>query len=299
MYGQLLVPLDGSKTAENVLPYARFFAAKLKLPTRLLSVVEPPIGAAAEKALYLDSILERAVTVSHEYLNRIAKTFTGGRVIMDVEKGNPEEIILARAEADEKTLIAMATHGHSGIARWLLGSIAEKVGREAKNPLFLVRAKENAKTDGQAAPSSVIVPLDGSEVAESILPHVIELAKAVKLKVVLLQTFTLKQIIYAYKDYIADFDELERSSKSGASRYLQQKEQQLKEAGLDVSSVAAEGEAAEIIIELAKGAPDSLIAMCTHGRSGIRRWMLGSITEKVVRHADNPVLAVRAKLAES
>jgi nucleotide-binding universal stress UspA family protein len=132
-------------------------------------------------------------------------------------------------------------------------------------------------------------------VAESILPHVIELAKAMKLKVVLLQTFTLKQIIHTYKDYIPDFDALERSSKSGASRYLKEKEQELKKAGLDVSSVAAEGEAAETIIELGKGSPDSLIAMCTHGHSGIRRWMLGSITEKVVRHADNPVLAIRAK----
>ena len=139
------------------------------------------------------------------------------------------------------------------------------------------------------------MPLDGSEVAESIVPHVIELARSFKLKVVLLQAFTLKQIIYAYKDYITDFDALERSSKSGASRYLQQKERELKEAGLDVSIVTAEGEAAETIIELAQGAPDSLIAMCTHGHSGIRRWMLGSITEKVVRHADNPLLTVRAK----
>jgi nucleotide-binding universal stress UspA family protein len=294
MYKQLLIPLDGSKTAEHVLPYARFLAAKLKLPTELLSAVELPVSAAGERALYLDLIIERAVTVSHEYLNRIAKTFDGGGVTITVEKGNPEELILTRAEADEKILIAMATHGRSGIARWLLGSVAEKVVREAKNPLLLVRAKEGAKTDGQAAFNSIIVPLDGSKLAECVLPHVVELAKAVKLKIVLLQAFSLKQIIHTYKDYIPDFDALERSSKSGASRYLEEKEQQLKEAGLNVSSVAAEGEAAETIIELARGAPESLIAMCTHGHSGIRRWMLGSITEKVVRHADNPVLAIRA-----
>jgi len=295
MYKQLLIPLDGSKNAENVLPYARLLAAKLNLPTELLSVVETPVSAAAERAFYFDEIIERAVEVSREYLNRIAKSFDGIRVTIAVEKGNPEEMIIERAEADENTLIAMATHGRSGIARWLLGSVAEKVVREAKNPLFLVRAKEEAKTQGQAALNPLIVPLDGSKVAESILPHVIELARGIKLKVVLLQAFTLKQIIYTYKDYIPDFDALERSSKSGASRYLQEKERQLKEAGLDVSSIAAEGEAAETIIELAKGSPDSLIAMCTHGRSGIRRWMLGSTTEKVVRHADNPVLTVRAK----
>ena len=297
MYKKLLIPLDGSKTAEYVLPYARFLAIKLNLPTELLSVVEFPASAAAEKALYLDPIIERASDVTRQYLNRIAKSFDGVNVTVAVEQGSPEEIILGSAETDEKTLIAMATHGRSGIARWLLGSVAEKVVRAAKNPLFLVRAKDGAKTQGHASLNAIIVPLDGSEVAESILPHVIELARATELKVVLLQAFTLKQIMHAYKDYIPDFDALERSSKSGASRYLQEKERQLKEAGLDVSSVAAEGETAETIIELAKGAPDSLIAMCTHGHSGIRRWMLGSIMEKVVRHADNPVLAVRGKAA--
>ena len=295
MYRQILVPLDGSKTAENALPYARLLAAKLALPVQLISVVEIPVSANAEKTLYLGSLIERAVATSQEYLSKVAKTFAGVNVTIAVDKGKPEEIILARAEADEKILIAMATHGRSGISRWLLGSIAEKIVREAKNPVFLVRAQEKVKTDGQAALNPVIVPLDGSEVAESILPHVIELARAMQLKVVLLQTFTMKQIIYTYKDYIPDFDALERSSKSGASHYLEEKEQQLKQAGIDVSSVAAEGEAAETIIELANGSPDSVIAMCTHGRSGVKRWMLGSITEKVVRHADNPVLTVRAK----
>lgn len=295
MYEKLLVPLDGSKTAENVLPYARFLAARLRLATELLSVVELPLSAAAEKALYLDLIVERAVAVSQEYLNRIAKTFGDASVTVCVEKGNPEELILARAERGTRTLTAMATHGRSGITRWLLGSVAEKILREARNPLFLVRAKEGAKTEGQAALNSIIVPLDGSALAERILPHVIDLAKAMNLKIILIQAFTLKQIIHTYKDYIPDFAALQKSTESGASRYLEGKEQQLKGAGLDVSSIAAEGEAAETILELARGAPDSLLAMCTHGESGIRRWMLGSVTEKVVRHIGNPVLAIRAE----
>jgi nucleotide-binding universal stress UspA family protein len=295
MYNKLLVPLDGSKTAENVLPYARFLANELQLPTELLSVVELPLSAAGEKALYLDLIVERAVAVSQEYLNRIAKTFRGANVTVAVEKGNPEERILARSERDKKTLTAMGTHGRSGVTRWLLGSVAEKIVREAKNPLFVVRAKEDAKTEGQAALNSIIVPLDGSTLAEHILPHVIELAKAMKLKVILIQAFTLKQIIHTYKDYIPDFGALQKSTESGASRYLEAKQEQLKREGLEVSSLAAEGEAAETILELAKGAPDSLLAMCTHGESGIRRWMLGSVTEKVIRHADNPILTIRAQ----
>jgi nucleotide-binding universal stress UspA family protein len=254
-----------------------------------------PVSVNAEKALYLDSLIERAVATSQEYLSRVAKTLVSVNVTITVEKGNPEEIILARAEADEKILIAMATHGRSGISRWLLGGTAEKIVREAKNPVFVVRAKDDANTGAQATLNSIIVPLDGSKMAESVLPTVIELATAMKLKVVLLQTFSLKQIIYSYEDYLPDSAELQRVSKSGATRYLESKEQQLKNAGLEVLSVVAEGEAAETIIELAKGSPQSLIAMCTHGRSGVRRWMLGSVTEKVIRHAEYPVLAIRAK----
>ena len=295
MYRQILVPLDGSKIAENVLPYARFLTAKLNIPAQLISVVEMPVSVNAEKALYLDSLIERGVVTSQEYLSRVAKTFVGVNVTITVEKGNPEEIILASAEADEKILIAMATHGRSGIARWLLGSVAEKIVHEAKNPVFLVRAKDDANTRAQATLNSIIVPLDGSKLAESVLPTVIELATAMKLKVVLLQTFSLKQIIYSYEDYLLDSAELQRVSKSGATRYLESKEQQLKNAGIEVLSVVSEGEAAETIIELARGSPDSLIAMCTHGRSGVRRWILGSITEKVIRHAEDPVLAIRAK----
>ena len=79
------------------------------------------------------------------------------------------------------------------------------------------------------------------------------------------------------------------------SSYLDEKVEQLKNEGLiDVVSLASEGKPAEMIIEAMKGAQNGLIAMCTHGRSGVNRWMLGSVTEKVVRHSGNPVLVIRA-----
>jgi nucleotide-binding universal stress UspA family protein len=294
MYSRILVPLDGSKIAENVLPYARFLAAKLEIPTELISVVEMPVSANAEKVLYLESLIERAVATSQEYLARVAKTFAAGNIHIRVEKGNPEEVILANAEADAATLIAMGTHGRSGLSRWLLGSIAEKIVREAKTPVFLVRAKEHADTAAQAKLDSIIVPLDGSKTAENVLPHAAQLATALKVKIVLLQAFNVKEIIYSYADYFPDVDELQRTSRSAAAGYLEKKKRELEKAGLDVLTVISEGEAAETIIELAQGSPQSLIVMCTHGRTGVRRWMLGSITEKVIRHADDPVLAIRA-----
>jgi nucleotide-binding universal stress UspA family protein len=88
---------------------------------------------------------------------------------------------------------------------------------------------------------------------------------------------------------------LKAESKKDAVSYLDNKVQQLRNQGLnDVTPLASEGEAAETIIELARRSPNSLIAMCTHGRSGVMRWMLGSVTEKVVRHSGDPVLVIRA-----
>src|SRR5690242_8329386 len=99
MLTRILVPLDGSSPAENVLPYVRLLAAKLNIPVELLSVVETPVHAAARKALYLEPLIQRAVTTSEEYLQRVAATFESAAVRANVEKGNPEEAILAAAEA--------------------------------------------------------------------------------------------------------------------------------------------------------------------------------------------------------
>lgn len=291
MYTRMLVPLDGSETAETVLPYARTLARTLKIPVELMEVIEIHTHGAAEKNRYLDMLIKDAVRNSQEYLNRIAKTFSVASVKCAVEKTT--SVIIANAALDN-TLIVMSTHGRSGVKRWLLGSIAEKVLRGASNPILLVRATEKAKTEGDVALSRVIVPLDGSERAEAVLPIVVELAKAINLKVILLRSYSLKQLIYNYG--VSNLDELEGESKTQAISYLDSKVRQLKSEGLvDVSLLASEGEAAETIIELASGAPNSMIAMCSHGRSGIRRWVLGSVTEKVVRHSDDPVLVIRAE----
>jgi len=298
MYTRILIPLDGSKIAEAVLPYARLLAGNLKVPVDLLTVLDvAEIGRSlgAERLMHLDDVIKFQVLRSEEYLTNIAKTFPGETVACTVAKGSIEDLILNKAEADKGTLVTMATHGRSGLTRWLLGSIAEKVLRAAKNPLLLVRANEEAATDGKARLDSVTVPLDGSELAESILPSVVELAQAMRLAVRLIRSYSVTEMIDSYEDYLSNLEDLPERSKNEATHYLDAKAQELKKLGLtDVAAIALEGEPAEKIIEAAKGAPESMIAMCTHGRSGVRRWVLGSVTEKVVRHSGNPALVVRA-----
>jgi nucleotide-binding universal stress UspA family protein len=300
MYTRILIPLDGSKTAEKVLPYARFIAGALKLPIELLAVVdivEMATHVFADRARYLDTMIEDSVRNSEHYLRGIACTFPSGTKCT-VEKGKAEQVIIETAAADKGTLVTTATHGRSGINRWLLGSVAEKVLRGGTNPMLLVRATEEGKTDGVMALKSIVVPLDGSELAEGVLPTVAELAKTLKLAVVLYRAYSIPTGTYAGgEDYYAvNYEKLLTAMREEAVDYLEKKTEAVKKLGIaNVSYVAKEGFAADGIISLARRSPENLIAMCTHGRSGIKRWALGSVTETVVRHSGDPVLVIRGR----
>lgn len=300
MYSKMLIPLDGSKTAEKVLPYARHLAASVRLPVELLAVVdiaEMASHMAAEKARFLDTMVADGVRNSESYLRKIAGTMGVAGVTCAVEKGRAAEAIIEHAATDKGTLITMATHGRSGLNRFMLGSVAEKVLRGTTNPLLLIRASEEAKADGVSAVKSVVVPLDGSELAESVLPAAVELAKNIDAEIVLFRAYNIPYGAYSSGDGFYDpvnLDALLTSIKDEATDYLTRKTDELKRMGVArVSFVAKEGFSADEIIAFARETKDSMIAMCTHGRSGVKRFVLGSVTETVVRHSGEPVLVMR------
>jgi nucleotide-binding universal stress UspA family protein len=298
MYKQLLIPLDGSKTAEAVLPYARTLARKLNVPVELLGVVDVAALAthvARGSARYFDTLTSESVVSSERYLDRIAASFPKAQVKCTTEKGRPEEVILEKA-AENTTLITMATHGRSGINRFLLGSVAEKVLRAATSPILLVRAAEAVSSEGEAALNSVIVPLDGSELAETVLSNVRALARELGLEVILLRAYRVPANIYAAPEdyYPVQYAEIKTELRDEAKDYLEKKADELRRFGIPkVSLITPEGLAADEIMALGRKLPDNLIAMCTHGRTGVGRWVLGSVTENVVRHSGDPVLVVR------
>jgi nucleotide-binding universal stress UspA family protein len=298
MYTRLLIPMDGSKTAEAVLPYGRALARSLEIPVELLGVVDTSVldnrvfGGSEDS----EAIIAASIRSSEGYLKRIAKTFPADKVSCTVESGQPEDVIIEKAGSDA-TLTAMATHGRSGINRLLMGSVAEKVLRSATNPLILIRASEEADSEGLAAVKSVVVPLDGSELAETDLSPVVQLANALKLEVILLRAYEVPMNTYAGMEdsYPVDYERIIGALKDEAKIYLESKVGELKRNGIEkVSFAISEGSGASEIVALGRRTPDNLIAMCTHGRSGIKRWVLGSVTEKVVRLCDDPVLIVRA-----
>ncbi len=299
MHSKILVPLDGSKTAEKVLPYARYLAGKFTVPVELLAVVDIADIAshmASEKARFLDTIIEDGVRHCTSYLRGVATTFSDSHITCTVEKGKAEEAIIEKGAADKTMLIAMATHGRSGLNRFLLGSVAEKVLRGTGNPLLLIRASEEAKSEGEATLKSIVVPLDGSELAESVLPTVADMAKALNLEVELFRAYRIPYNAYAGDEgfYAGNLEELLASVRDEAREYLDKKAADLRRLGVaKVLCVTKEGFAGDEIISLGRTTPDNLIAMCSHGRSGVKRWVLGSIAETVVRHSDDPVLVLR------
>jgi nucleotide-binding universal stress UspA family protein len=296
MYTRMLVPLDGSKVAEQVLPYARFLAKALAIPVELLGVVDPALLADFTdlwESRPFDRLVAESMNETTIYLDASARSFENTQVKCSVRKGTPEDVIVEEAEADEKTLVVMATHGRSGIQRWLLGSVADKVLHGATNHLLLVRASEQGKTDGEAHLTTVVAPLDGSPLAEKVLPYVEDLAKKMKLKVILMRAYSVPPAISA-DEYVTYMEEMMVQLEDEAREYLAEQVNGLKGKGIEnVSSVIEIGYGAEEIIRLARETPDNLVAMCTHGLSGVKRWVLGSVTERVVRHSGDPVLIIR------
>ena len=302
MYTRMLIPLDGSKLAENVLPYARALARALDLRIELLSVVDTMDFAKTTHAGHVrdfDPIIEAAVREGEQYLENVARSFAGMTVDnCVVEQGQADQIIVEKAARDKETLIGMATRGRSGIHRWLMGSVAEKVLRGATNPLLLVRGDEEGKSEGVATLKSIIVPLDGSKRAEAVLPPAMDLSKKLSLEIVLTRAYQLPLSAYPGADaaYIPNQDAFLTAVRGEASAYLEAKVNEIRGNGIEkVSFILLVGSGADEIIDLARTTPDNLIAMCTHGRSGVKRWALGSVTEKVVRHSGDPVLVVRAE----
>ena len=299
MFTDILIPLDGSKAAEKVLPYARFMAEALSIPIELLGIIDVAAMAshvASESAKRLDTIIAEGERRGRLYLEKIAGEFPGFDVRMTVGRGRPAETIIEKAAANAGTLITMATHGRSGIKRWLLGSVAEKVLRGTVNALLLVRVNGQAEPKQKPVVQSVTVPLDGSQLAASVLPTVTAIAKSMNLEIVLFRAYELPaSAYYGSEDYLPNYEELKNNLRKEVQSYLGKEIETLKSQGVEkVSFFVTEGSGPDEIISYTRRRPDTLIAMCTHGRSGMKRWVLGSVTEKVVRHSGDPVLVMRA-----
>jgi len=294
MYERILVPLDGSSEAEIALPYAEEIAAKVGAEIILASVSEQ---AAVETDHLYRSYLERM----EEQVKRQLKDWGAreeARVKSEVLLGRPASEILRYADESNISLITMASRGRSSRGPWLLGNIAAKVLRATGRPVLLIRARaDNAALQQRRLVKRILLPLDGSKLGEVAIPYAEALAQVLGAEIILLQAFIPPTSGVAYEGYAASptaFREREEQMRAFAMDYLDSLGKAFQEKGLKTLTVLKQGSPADQILEYAEANAIDLIAMSTHGRSGIGRWVLGSVTDKVLHAGDTAVLTVRA-----
>ena len=300
MFEKILVPLDGSPLAQAILPYAMVVAKGFHSRVILFHVAETALDhEAPELKTYADETMERIRPLAEDYLARAANDFRGEGIDVEtkVVKGRAAAQIVEQAEHEDVDLIAMSTHGRSGLARLMMGSAIDKILRACEQPILLVRPRDEA-TGGEAAVrlSKIIVPLDGSGPAEAALPYAEEVAKALGLEIILIQVVNVETTVSfsaVGQDTLGLPTDLLQRLHDVASGYLTGLAKQLEDRGLKVQWEVLLGWPGLRIVEFAKETPDSMVAMTTHGRSGFRRWVMGSVADEVVRKTGEPVLLIR------
>ncbi len=297
MYEKLLVPLDGSTLAEVALPYAEELSGRLGSRIDLLHIGE------SNKIIEQHNLhfyLQNKADAIKNFIALYAEKPDNNREIQVtavLTTGHPAEKIVEYAEREDAGLIIMSTHGRSGILRWALGSVADKVVRGTRKPVMLIRAK-NARTGihDKKLLRKMMVPLDGSPEGEAVIPYVAELASRLEAEVTLMQVLSTGYQVIATGDYIAYTEKQIESDKTFAQKYLAKVEAWLKKNGANSKSVIKlkNGNAAEEIIAFADEINADLVIMGTHGRSGVGRWVLGSVAERVLQNGNTPLMLVRS-----
>jgi nucleotide-binding universal stress UspA family protein len=309
MYKKILTVLDGSQIAEVVFPVAKEFAGRLGLDIIVLHVYSqmmkeyiPMYQAYVNQAADTIKKMAREVQAGLEHQKGEKPVDVHGELVM----GYHADAILKYAEENKIDLILMASHGRSGIKQWNLGSVADKILRASKIPVWLVRAGIPDAVPYDKWPSKTfLVPLDGSDISEIVLPHAKEVAKykaRVPIEIILLQVCEPPTAPSYYSPEISGVplnwgqfvDQEMVRSKKAATEYLAKIEAQFRSEGINnVKSLVLSGKASEEIIKYANKNPFTVVVMATRGRSGLSRLVYGSVAESVLFNINNPLILVR------
>lgn len=296
----ILIPLDGTDVAEGILPYVCQVARGQGLPLVLHGVVDPDAieypASAAPHVIYRDQVEASALADAADRLRTIASQLEGDGIETQIRTtiGKPAEEILRVAAEERCGLIAMSTHGRNAIGRTILGSVTNRVIHTSNVPVLTI-APEKAETyqEREGVPlKRVMFPLDGSQLAEQAAPYVEALARALSLEVLLVRVVDIDYPVYASSAY-AQMARFTDNRINEATKYLEGVSRDFKSRGLTVRTRVLRGSPARALLDLAHETPNDLIAMTTHGRSGLSRWLTGSVAEALIRASGDPVLVVR------
>ncbi|MCL2615781.1 MAG: universal stress protein [Dehalococcoidia bacterium] len=296
MFKKMLVPLDVSELSEVTFKYVRELAGRFSALEVVLLHVCSDKSTAGLHGAYVENAVNK--------IREDARKMHGGtdvNVRGALLKGNPTDEILRYATGNDVDLILMATHGRSGISRWAMGSVAYKILRLSDIPVLLVRAGiEDAIILDKLPERRLLVALDGTRSAESILTHVEALAAQWgkdAVQIILLRVCEPAEVSSDYPSDKAESWEMRVEQenlkiKLEAGLYLVGIEKRFKEAGFKVCSELPFGRPAQEILRASIDNRANLIAMVLHGRSGISRWAYGNTAEEVMLGARIPIMLV-------
>ena len=315
MYRSLLVPLDGSPLSEYALPVACDIARRSGAALRLVHVhmraTSNPIYVEGQPVIderlqsldtdheraYLERIRDRIIA-EQDLRVTIAIREPAGKVGRDTPIA---AALAADAAATDADLIAMTTHGRGGLARFWLGSVADALVHVSRVPVLSLRPDEPVpRIDLAPVFQHILIPLDGSALAGQILEPTLalgDLTMAAYTLLYVVEPFVLTS--YASLAQAADLDtQMNQAALAEAQRYLDDLAQRLRVGGRQVHTQGLlAAQPAVAILDAARAHGADLIALATHGRSGLARLLIGSVADKVRRGADVPVLLYRPQMS--
>jgi nucleotide-binding universal stress UspA family protein len=316
MFKRILVPLDGSERAESAIPVAARIAKNIGSSIKLIRVVSYPLDSGAsmmQPVVLSEEAMDAELANATDYLREIANLtdLAGIPTETQVYSGLPAETILSTIHEREVSLVVMCSHGSTGLKRWILGSVAQKVARHSTVPVLVLR-QDSAKLGDSVR---ILVALDGSSLAEAALLPAAQLSMALSSPEAgalhLLRVLPLPPVEPGTRDEL--LRKVNEEAIEEARAYLSALEQRLREGefaqfklsitsslaiDLDVAStIVGAGEVGENLEGVGLPGCDA-IAMATHGRSGVQRWVMGSMTERVLGTTKLPLLIVRPKVIE-
>jgi nucleotide-binding universal stress UspA family protein len=289
MLTTIVVPLDGSDFAARAVPYATALARSADAKLTLLRVLpHRAAGSAVDELDAIQATLELDANAARADGLRAEAVV---RRIRPLQADDVARAIATFADEEHASLIVMSTHGRSGIGRWVYGSVADSVLRQSQTPVLLVppHAERPLPADRRLR---LLVPLDGSELAEEAIESVDALAGSFGAEITVLRvveppTYPLYGGGYGYLPFD---DEAELAS---ARRYLQPHVDQLQARGFAVTARATIGRPSWAVAQVARDIEADVVVMATHGDSGLVRLVLGSVATSVLQQVDVPVLLVR------
>lgn len=279
MFERILVPLDGSKRAERILAECGPILDRPGSRIFLLRVPDTP-GVYPSAEISMDRLRKTVLEEAESYLARMKEHLEkrGLNVTTMIREGNPAERILEESARWKISLVLMSTHGRTGVRRWVFGSVTEKVIRAAEAPVLIYRSfpeRDVLDTLTGMKVDDILLPIDESNASMKAVPYAARLAAEFGAGVHVLHVVDREQ------------------ARAPATRHVGRAVRELTDAGVVAAPVERTGNAAAEILDACHDLGAGLIVLTTHGRSGVSRWTCGSVTEKVLRAAETPLLIVR------